>query len=170
MTPPDVSKLQRDIDAAREAYLEARTTLDVTLAGHKLSGQGTDALLGLAEEYGPHNVFALLARKPSPLDITLPAAAETTLAPLLVKAVDAGYDLDALIATRETILCAADPRRRRHYHFHGREFVMDEANGTMTFLDDPSHPLRIDLRRGETAVPPEATLKLPPKGRGDRQR
>ncbi len=170
MPTPDVTAIQRDIDTARAAYLDARKTLDITLAGHKLSGQRTDELLGLAEEYGPHNVFALLARKPSPLDITLPATAETTLTPLLTKAVDAEYDLDTLVAKRETILCAADPARRRHYNFHGREFVMDEAKGLMTFLDDPSHPVPINLRRGEAAPQSEPSLKLPPKGRGDRQR
>jgi hypothetical protein len=170
MTLPDVSDLQNAIATARAAYLEARKTLDITLAGHKISGQGTDELLAIAEEYGPHNVFALLARKPSPLEIVLPATAETTLTPLLTRTVDADYALGSLLAKRENMLCAADPTRQRRYNLQGREFIFDVTKGTMTFLDDPTHPVHANLRRGQPASQPEPGLKLPPKGKGDRQR
>lgn len=113
-------------------------------------------LLSYAEEFGVDRTIADVAQNPAQFDMShLPEG----LASVLETANALSQSLDALVAERERLLGANDPKRARAYMLHGREFTIDPAHHNMVFTDtgeayptDPElapapEPSRIKKRR-----------------------
>lgn len=133
----DINNIQLQIDRARQNYASA-VNLVRAAAPPRVK---RDILTEVCEEFGPDQALSLLQESPSRFGLTKPlderAAKQLTVA--LTNLMDCTETLDKLYASREHILCAADPTRHRHYCIDGRESIIDPVANTLIFVDAPEH-------------------------------
>lgn len=144
-----VDELNRKIAETRLQFFAAKNHLEASLSALPASETTVTRLVEEAECYGVAYAIDLLSSRPDHFGIKLPPKDKqlTPLAPYITALAEQNLSLDKLVAAREDLLTATNPKHQRAYMLMGREFVIDAVPGgyTMRFTDERnSMPLHLD--------------------------
>lgn len=137
---PDVSQLDRELDAEKALFFGLKRDLRASLAGIKAPQDLEEQVISHAEEFGAAHTIDRLAKAPKTFDLAAApdAAVLHLITPKVAALIASSTRMDALLAKRENTLAAADPKRSRVFIAHGREFTVDAKAKVLRYLDDRS--------------------------------
>jgi hypothetical protein len=148
----ELKDLKPSYDATLRNFRGLRQKLE---AAHAPAPDTVERIISCAEEYGVEATLRQLGSNADQFGVRLPADAYREIAPLLQSLADGNGRLDQLTVQREKKLRESDPKRLPVYQWQGREFEVDAKKGTMTYLDAPDQPLRLELRVVHTKNQPD---------------
>lgn len=159
-----VDELNRKIAETRLQFFAAKNQLEASLSALPASEHTVTRLVEEAECYGIAYAIDLLSKRPDHFDIKVTSkdARLAPLAPQVTALAEHSSSLDRLVAQREDILTARDPKHQRVYMLMGREFVIDAVPGgyTMRFTDERrSMPLHLEPVLPNMDAAPSRTKK-----------
>jgi hypothetical protein len=141
----DLTQLQTDVDAAREAYRAAERQLMSVADGMFASGEEAGLhLLEIAEEFGAGQAVLRMLEHAEGIAPLHPRTIESLVADqadnveqALELVLETRDRLDLATSKREARLLSVTPNRLRAVNFGGREFVIDERLRELRSVDVP---------------------------------
>jgi len=119
------------------------------------SKEPPEQVIAYTSEFGVAATVREVSKPHNTTGITVPGDVATGLEPTLRALLQSLEHLDRLVSQREDEAAKNDPTHKRVYMHFDREFTIDLDKGTVTYLDDPSHPQPIQLAVKHTRDQPD---------------
>jgi len=134
MATENISDLEQACTAAHSEYREARKALAAAI-GKPESSEALEELIASIIDIGLNGTLhRLKSQDPKVVDA-------------IARVSEASHHLGHAINAREDARIGQNPKHQRVYVDDGREFTLDMEKGIWTYLDDPTHPVKVALTK-----------------------
>ena len=134
MVSSQLSQLQAACNAAHARYQATRMALAAAV-NKSPDDEIVGDIIGSTEEYGLNTTI----KRVKTSDPKVAAAIENLVA--------ASADLDIAVSDRERYLIIQNPNHNVAFVSDGREYHLDFEKSTITWLDNPSQPEKVDIQK-----------------------